>query len=107
MIRAALFASAALLAAACSQPAPEPAPETPAEVAQSMPQSKEEATAQDACGASQYASLVGSNLAAVTLPAEANVRIIQPDTVVTQDFRADRANLIVDAGGIITAVECY
>ena len=107
MIRAALFASAALFAVACSQPAPEPASETPAEVAQSMPQSKEEATAQDACGASQYASLVGSNFAAVTLPAEANVRIIQPDTVVTQDFRADRANLIVDAGGVITAVECY
>ena len=107
MIRAALFATAALLAAACSQPAPDPAPETPAQVADSMPQTKEEATAQDVCGASQYVSLVGSNFAAVTLPADANVRIIQPDTVVTQDFRADRANIIVDANGIITGVECY
>jgi len=107
MIRSVLIASAALFAVACSQPAPEPAPETPAEVAEAMPQSKEEATAQDTCGASQYASLIGSNFAAVTLPAEANVRIIQPDSVVTQDFRADRANIVVDANGIITAVECY
>ena len=108
MIRAALFASAALLAAACSQQTPPPAaPETPQEVAETMPQTKEEATAQDVCGASQYAALIGSNFAAVTLPADANVRIIQPDSVVTQDFRADRANIIVDAGGIITGVECY
>ncbi len=107
MIRAVLFASAALLAAACSQQTPPPAPETPAEVADAMPQTKEEATAQDTCGASQYAALIGSNFAAVTLPADANVRIIQPDTVVTQDFRADRANILVDAGGIITGVECY
>lgn len=107
MIRSVLIASAALFAVACSQPAPEPAPQTPAEVAEAMPQSKEEATAQDTCGASQYASLIGSNFAAVTLPAEANVRIIQPDSVVTQDFRADRANIVVDANGAITAVECY
>ena len=108
MIRAVLFASAALLAAACSQQTPPPAaPQTPAEVADAMPQTKEEATAQDTCDASLYASLIGSNFAAVTLPADANVRIIQPDSVVTQDFRAERANILVDAGGIITGVECY
>jgi hypothetical protein len=30
-----------------------------------------------------------------------------PDSVVTQDFRADRLNVIVDASGNITALECY
>ena len=108
MIRAALFISAALLASACSQPAePGPEPQSPAELAQDMPQTKQQATEQDACGASQYAALVGAPLAAVTLPAEAHVRIIQPGTVATQDFRPERANIIVDAEGIIIAVECY
>lgn len=106
MIRTVLFASVAMFAAGCSQPATPPA-ETPTEVAETMPQTKEEATAQDICGASQYAALIGSNFAAVTLPAEANIRIIQPDTVVTHDFRPDRVNIIVDANGVITAVECY
>ncbi|PZO53759.1 MAG: hypothetical protein DCF16_06560, partial [Alphaproteobacteria bacterium] len=27
--------------------------------------------------------------------------------VVTQDFNPQRINIIVDAGGIITAIECY
>ncbi len=108
MIRAALVV-AALFVSACTQDQT-PAPTTPEaiqEAAETMPQTREEATAQDTCGASQYRALIGSNFAAVTLPADSNVRIIQPDSVVTQDFRADRANIIVDANGIITGVECY
>ena len=81
---------------AVAPPAPAAAPTTAAE-----------ATAQDTCGAAQYSAMVGSQLAAVTFPAEAGIRIIQPDTVVTQDFRPDRLNVIVDAGGVITGLECY
>lgn len=83
--------------------------ETPAttETAQPAPQTAAEATAQDTCGAAQYRGLIGSNIAAVTLPAESGIRIIQPDTPVTQDFRPDRLNVITDANGVITSVECY
>ncbi|MEZ5956983.1 MAG: I78 family peptidase inhibitor [Hyphomonadaceae bacterium] len=80
---------------------------TPATEAPQAPANAAEATAQDTCGAAQYASLVGSNFAAVTLPAGANIRIIQPDTMVTQDFSPERLNMITDANGIITSLECY
>ena len=104
-----LLMSVALVAiAACGQTTTTTeeavAPDTPVVAA---PTNAAEATAQDTCGAAQYRAMVGSQLAAVTFPADAGIRIIQPDTVVTQDFRADRINVIVDAGGVITSVECY
>lgn len=111
MIRASIFAFA-LLAAACTPPASDTPPEdpvgaeTPAEPA-AAPQTREEATAQDTCGAAQYRAMIGSNIAAVTFPADSGIRIIQPDTPVTMDFRADRLNVLVDANGVITALECY
>ncbi|OQW57520.1 MAG: hypothetical protein A4S17_04740 [Proteobacteria bacterium HN_bin10] len=71
------------------------------------PQTAEEATAQDTCGAAQYAGMIGSNIAAVTFPAESGIRIIQPDSIVTEDFRPERLNVIVDANGAITALQCY
>lgn len=105
MIRASLIAFA-LLAAACTPPAETPPPEPPV-AEQPAPQTAAEATAQDTCGAAQYRDLVGQNFAAVSLPAGNNIRIIQPDSMVTQDFSAERINMIVGADGIITAFECY
>lgn len=105
MIRASLFAFA-LLAAACTPPAETPPPEQPV-AEQPAPQTAAEATAQDTCGAAQYRDLVGQNFAAVSLPAGNNIRIIQPDSMVTQDFSAERINMIVGVDGIITAFECY
>ena len=105
MIRASLFALA-LLTAACGQtttPADEPTPEPVA----AAPQTREDATAQDTCGASGYRSMVGSNVAAITIPAGLNHRIIAPDTPVTMDFNAERINFLTDANGLITSVECY
>lgn len=109
MIRASVIAIA-LMAAACSPPATQeqpqtPTTETPAQVEQQMPQTAAEATAQDTCGASAYAQLVGQNIAAVTVPE--GTRTIAPDTAVTQDFRPDRLNIIVDAQGVIQRLECY
>jgi hypothetical protein len=106
MIRASILAFS-LLAAACTPPAEAPKEEPVAEQPTAAPQTREEATAQDTCGAAQYSAMVGSNIAAVTFPADSGIRIIQPDTAVTQDFRADRLNVIVDANGVITALECY
>jgi len=108
MIRAALFASAVLLGAACSQPAPPPAPETPAEVAQAMPQNQEEATAQDTCGAARFQHLIGTPLAGVdqsTLPQGA--RLLTPDSIVTQDFRPDRLNVMSGTDGNVSSLACY
>jgi hypothetical protein len=99
------MAAAALTLVACGQSSPPPPPEDPAPVA--APTTREEATAQDTCGASGYSSLVGSNVAAVTLPADLNHRIIGPDTMVTMDFSAERINFLTDANGVITSVECY
>ncbi|MBC7769925.1 MAG: hypothetical protein H7124_14170 [Phycisphaerales bacterium] len=106
-MRVLIFAAALAALAACGQTtdsADTPAGETPAVTG---PQTAEEATAQDTCGAAQYRAMVGSQLAAVTFPSDAGIRIIQPDTMVTQDFRADRLNVVVDASGVITGLECY
>jgi hypothetical protein len=51
--------------------------------------------------------MIGTSLAAAQFPATPNIRVIQPDTMVTEDFRADRLNVIVDASGTITGMECY
>ncbi|MEZ6023196.1 MAG: I78 family peptidase inhibitor [Hyphomonadaceae bacterium] len=102
MIRASLFA-VALLAAACAPSNTTPPPDEPA----AQPQTAAEATARDTCGASQYRTLIGAQIAAVTFPADSNIRVIMPDSMVTEDFRPDRLNVIVDTGGVITALECY
>ena len=61
---------------------------------------------EDACGADEYGGLVGQPLAAVTLPADLDARIIGPDTAVTMDHRPDRLNIAVDGSGIIETVYC-
>ena len=63
-------------------------------------------TVGDACGASGYQALVGSLLAAVTLPADLEARIIQPGDAVTMDFAAERMNIEVDAEGRIVRIYC-
>ena len=59
-----------------------------------------------ACGADEYQSLLGSNIAAVTLPAESNIRTIGPDEAVTMDFLPSRLNIAYDDSGTITRVYC-
>jgi hypothetical protein len=61
---------------------------------------------EDTCGAERYRSLVGTNVAAVTLPAELDVRVIGPDEAVTMDFVETRLNLRTDADGTILEVYC-
>ena len=80
-----------LLAACAAEPAPPP--DAPG-------------VADDPCGASGYAGLVGANVAAVTLPADLDHRIIGPDTVVTMDFVPERLNIEVTADGLIAGLRC-
>ncbi|MEM9797743.1 MAG: I78 family peptidase inhibitor [Pseudomonadota bacterium] len=61
---------------------------------------------EDLCGAANYQSLIGANIAAVTLPADLNARVIGPDTAVTMDFVLERLNVEFDAAGIIQRVRC-
>ena len=63
-------------------------------------------TPSDTCPADAYQSLVGAQLAAVTLPSDLNARIIGPDTAVTMDYRSDRMNIELDESGWIVAVRC-
>ena len=60
----------------------------------------------DACGASGYQGLVGEPLAAVTLPADLDARIIEPDSAVTMEFRSDRLNIYVGRDGRVDRVSC-
>jgi hypothetical protein len=60
----------------------------------------------DACGAERYRSLIGTNVAAVTLPAELDFRVIGPGEAVTMDFVETRLNLRTDADGTILEVYC-
>jgi hypothetical protein len=105
MIRASVFAFALL--AACTPPTGDKADEPTPEPVAAGPQTREEATAQDTCGAAAYSAMIGTSIAAASFPATPNIRVIMPDSVVTEDFRPDRLNVIVDASGNITALECY
>ena len=59
------------------------------------------------CDASAARSLIGSNVAAVSFPAGANVRIVCTTCPTTRDYRADRLNVRFDqATGIIRSVDC-
>lgn len=114
-ILAALLTGTALMA--CS-PATEPTPETPVveptvaapvnpEPMPQPPAADPNAPGADACGAVQYAALVGKAITEPGVPPEGpNVRYIRPDTQVTMDFRADRLNVDIDAAGVITGFRC-
>ncbi len=90
-----------LLLGACATHAPPPH-------ASPAPQTAEEATAQDACGASRFRHLIGTRLDAIdpaTLPAGA--RLISPDMMVTQDFRPGRLNVMSGTDGLVSSLACY
>jgi hypothetical protein len=62
----------------------------------------------DTCGMAQFAHLVGApadQIDRATLPAGA--RVITPDTMVTQDFRAERLNIMVGVDGVVGSLACY
>lgn len=60
----------------------------------------------DTCKLTNYEGFVGQPLAAVTLPAGLNSRIVRPGTILTQEYDAGRVNFHVDETGVITKVIC-
>src|SRR5262245_5322512 len=107
MIRASLFAFA-LLAAACTPPAADTPPEaTPVAEAPAAPMNAAEATAADTCGASAHQALIGTPASAIDLATfPAGTRIVTPETMVTQDFRADRLNITTGTDGNVASLNC-
>jgi hypothetical protein len=69
------------------------------------PQNTEDATARNTCGSRAYREKIGTPVADMQVPAGA--RVIAPGTAVTDDFRSNRLNIITDADGVITALQCY
>jgi len=110
-MRKLFVATACLVAlAACGQTTPATTTETPTEVAATTtgPTNAADATAQDTCGAAAFQSLVGQPATTInlgTLPS--GTRILTPDMMVTQDFRADRLNIIVGTDGNVGSLSCY
>ncbi|MFZ1467961.1 MAG: I78 family peptidase inhibitor [Paracoccaceae bacterium] len=60
-----------------------------------------------ACGAPGLQGLVGQNRRVLTtMKFGTEVRIIEPNSAVTMDFRAERLNIELDAAGTISSVTC-
>lgn len=65
------------------------------------------AVSPESCGAESLQGLVGqpeSVVAAMTFTQD--VRIIRPGTAVTMDYRPDRLNIVIDAQGKVSSVNC-
>ncbi|HQY42800.1 MAG TPA: I78 family peptidase inhibitor [Paracoccaceae bacterium] len=61
----------------------------------------------ESCGAETLQGLVGqpeSVVAAMTFTQD--VRVIRPGTAVTMDYRPDRLNIVIDAQGNVSSVNC-
>lgn len=100
-MRAALIALSFL--AACAAPS-----ETGAPPSASPPQTAEDATAQDTCGMARFRLLIGTDASAIdrsTLPPR--TRIITPGMMVTQDFSAERLNIMTGVDGKVSSMRCF
>ncbi len=62
--------------------------------------------AEETCDLGSYRGFFGASLAAVTFPADPNLRVIMADDVVTMDFVPDRVNIHVDHNGRIHDLTC-
>jgi hypothetical protein len=83
------------------------APETTAEdEAVAKPDEQPHEQGEDLCNAAGNQSLIGANVAAVTLPADLVHRIYKEGDAVTMDYRPDRLNIVTDDNGVIIEVKC-
>ena len=59
------------------------------------------------CDAADYRGLIGSNIAAVTLPDDPTIRAFGENDIVTQDYRPNRTNIVYrEKDGRIFRVYC-
>ncbi|APZ53869.1 I78 family peptidase inhibitor [Salipiger abyssi] len=62
--------------------------------------------AEGLCNPSDYAALVGQNIAAVTLPAGEEIRVLREGQPATTDFNPARLNIETDEAGMVLRVFC-
>jgi hypothetical protein len=94
------FAAAAAMLAACAS-----APSAPA--VPDAPDAAIPSSANDTCGASMYAELIGKPIDGQGVPGESRLnRRILPGTQVTMDYIAQRMNMEADAAGMIRKINC-
>ena len=60
----------------------------------------------DPCGAQNYTALLGTPLAAATLPADLNSRVLRPGAAATTDYVPARLNIEVDEDGTVIGLSC-
>ena len=60
----------------------------------------------DTCDRAAYLNLLGTNIAAVTLPASPDIRAFGETDAVTQDFVPTRTNIVYDGVGTIMRIYC-
>ena len=95
----AFFAVAALLAGCASAPSAPAVPDAPDAAIPS--------SANDTCGASMYAELIGKPIDGKGVPGESRLnRHIRPGTQVTMDYIAQRMNIEADGAGVIQKINC-
>ncbi len=100
MIRlGASLAAAAMLAACASTPSAPAVPDAPNAAIPS--------SANDTCGASMYAELIGKSINGPGVPGPSrSVRHILPDMKVTMDYAAQRMNIEANGAGVIQKINC-
>jgi hypothetical protein len=108
-MRLALAALALGLVAACgSPPATYRDLDRMGQDYQHPPENAEQATRADTCGIARFRNLVGTQASEIdqsTLPPR--TRIITPDMMVTQDFSAQRLNIMVGTDGRVGSLRCF
>ena len=104
-------------------PGPAQAPQTPARIAEPKPGAApiqapfEPGTLTDPkaaeCGATKMATFLSQtyseqlfNVISAQVPANSPVRIVRPDTAVTQDHRPNRLNVMLDRNDVIRDFRC-
>lgn len=97
-MRSALFSLVMLAACAPAQLPP----------AAAAPPGPGDGASQQACGAPRFQHLIGAPARGIdraSLPP--GTRIIRPDSMVTQDFSAQRLNIIVGTDGGVSSLACF
>ena len=92
---------------ACGTPPPEAAiPDEPETTDESAAAEETSLADIELCDASDYRPLIGTNVAAATLPTGPMLRAYGVDDIVTQEYIPQRTNVVFDAGGVIVRVWC-
>lgn len=65
------------------------------------------AAGQDTCDAARNSDLLGRTLDQISVQPGPDLRIVEPDSMITMDLRATRLNIETDASGTVVRLACY